>query len=212
MQLVELPVITIQAPSWNPTLMDDAMISHLTQSIQRYEFLVPLVVRAIDNGQYETVGGAQRLKVIKALGFEQAPCVVITADSSEARMLSQALNRIAGEDDLGLRAELVRGILEDIPEAEVLSLLPESTQSLNALVSLGQESIADHLRAWDQAQAARLKHLQFQLLPSQLEVVEKALARLIPEARRLRGESPNERGVALFLLCVRFLELEEASS
>ncbi len=109
---------------------------------------------------------------------------------------------------MGLRAELVREVLKDLSEAEVLGLLPESTCSLNALVSLGQENIADHLQAWDQAQAAKLQHLQFQLLPSQLEVVEEALAGLLPQAKEAQGESPNIRGTALYLLCLRYLKEE----
>ena len=212
MEVVDLQVSMIQEPSWNPNTMDDAMVSHLSRSIQRYGFLVPLVVRAMDIGNYETVGGAQRLAVIKSLGFEHAPCVIVTADGSEARLLSQVLNRVQGEDNIGLRAELVREVLKDFPEAELLGLLPESTHSLKALVSLGEDDIVDHLQAWDKAQAAKLKHILFQLLPNQLEMVEKALGSLLPEAKKVRGESPNVRGVALFLLCKRFLELEEASS
>ena len=211
MEVIELPVNTIQAPPWNPNSMDGGMVARLSHSIERYGFLVPLVVRAVDNGRHETVGGAQRLAVIKALGFKHAPCVVVTTDGSDARLLSQALNRIQGEDDLGLRSELVREILKDLPEAEILGLLPESAHSLNALASLGQEGIADYLQKWDQAHAARLSHLQFQLLPSQLEVVEAALARLIPEAKTAGSDSPNLRGTALFLLCKKILELEEAS-
>ena len=148
------------------------------------------------------------------------PCVVDLKrlDSAEqmmrnrrAELRRQALNRIAGEDDLGMRAQLIREVLETRSQEEVLALLPETAESLASLVSLGQEDIASYLEAWERAQAARLKHLQFQLLPNQLEMVEEALARLLPEARKVRGESPNERGVALFLLCKRFLELEEAS-
>ena len=101
MEIVEISVINIDAPSWNPNRMDDDMIARLFRSIQRYGFLVPLVVRAMDNGDYETIGGAQRLAVIKALGFKQVPCVVVAAEGSEARLLSQVLNRIQGEDDLG---------------------------------------------------------------------------------------------------------------
>ena len=87
MDVIELPVIAIEAPTWNPNVMDDAMVSHLARSIQRYGFLVPLVVRPVDHGRYETVGGAQRLSAIKALGYEQAPCVVVDADGSNARLL-----------------------------------------------------------------------------------------------------------------------------
>ena len=211
MEVVEIPIITIQAPPWNPNTMDEAMFSHLSYSIRRFGCQIPLVVRVIEQGIYETVGGAQRLSVIKTLGFELAPCVVVTADDSEARLLSQALNHIQGEDDLGLRAELVRKILKDIPEAEVLDLLPESSHSLHILSSLGQEDMANYLQTWEQAQEARLRHLQFQLLPSQLEVVEEALARLIPEAKLSGSESPNMRGTALYLLCKKLLDLEEAS-
>ena len=104
MQTVDLRLEQIRPASWNPNAMDDAMVSHLSHSIQRYGFLVPLVVRAMDNGRYETVGGAQRLSVLNGLGFKQAPCVVVEADGVEARLLSQALNRIQGEDNIGLRA------------------------------------------------------------------------------------------------------------
>ena len=56
-----------------------------------------------------------------------------------------------------------------------MSLLPDSSESLTALVSLGEADMAQHLQAWDQAQAARLRHLTFQLVPSQLEVIEEAI-------------------------------------
>ncbi len=71
-----------------------------------------------------------------------------------------------------------------------------------------EETIADYLKNWQQAQSARLKHLQFQLTASQSEVVDEALARILPQASQNRGESPNTRGTALFLLCKFYLERE----
>lgn len=87
-------------------------------------------------------------------------------NDARARLLAQAFNRIQGEDDLGLRAELIRQVLEALPQEDVLSLLPETAESLAALSSLGQEGMADHLQNWQRAQLARLKHLQFQLTPA----------------------------------------------
>ena len=123
-------------------------------------------------------------------------------------MLSQCLNHISGEDDFGLKAELIRELLSAMPEEEVTKLLPETTESLSALASLGQEDMASHLQAWQQAQQARLKHLQFQLTSDQLEVVEDVLARLLPKVKESQGDSPNARGTALYLLCLGFLERE----
>ena len=108
--------------------------------------------------------------------------------------------------DLGLKAELVRKILESLPKEEVLPFLPQTAESLQALSSLGQESMADYLQNWQQAQAARLKHLQIQLTQAQLEVVEEALSSFLGHAKATQGDSPNTRGTALFLLCQEYLK------
>ncbi len=43
-------------------------------------------------------------------------------------------------------------MLAAIPQEEVLALLPETAMSLRAFAALGQESIAEHLRTWQEAQ------------------------------------------------------------
>ena len=211
MQVVELLSSQIQAPSWNANQMDGAMVMRLEGSIRAFGIVLPLVVRSCGGTRYETIGGAQRLVVLREMGVDSVPCVLVEDDDAEARLLSQALNRIQGQDDLGLRADLLRYVLETLPMVDVLKVLPETKESLQALVDMGKESMAEHLQAWQTAQAARLKHLQFQLLPSQLEVVDEALARVMPEAKASRGDSPNLRGTALYLLCKRLLELAEVT-
>jgi ParB family chromosome partitioning protein len=138
--------------------------------------------------------------------------VVVEADDANARLLAQALNHIQGQDDLGLQAELIKEVLQSLPQEAVLSLLPETAQSLQALASLGQETMAHYLKNWQQAQSARLKHLQFQLTPIQLEVVEEALTQALPQAKAEQGDSPNARGTALYLLCQAYLEQQRRPS
>ena len=135
-----------------------------------------------------------------------APCVVVERDDVHARLLAQALNRVQGEDELGLKAKLIREVLGSFTKEEILSLLPETTESLNALSSLGQQDMADYLQNWQRAQQARLKHLQFQLTTAQLEVIQEALSQLPPQAKQSQGECPNARGTALYLLCKNHLE------
>ena len=211
MNIQYLPIEQIREASWNPNTLDEEGRHLLRLSIERYTQLQNLVVRQIEPDCYETVGGAQRLRVLNEMGVAVVPVVIVDLDDTEARILSQILNRVAGEDDLGKRAQLMREVLETRSQEEVLALLPETAESLASLVSLGQQDIATYLQAWDKAQAARLKHLQFQLLPFQLMVVEEALALLIPRAKIAGGDNPNTRGTALYLLCKRILELEEAS-
>ena len=205
MRVIELPLDQIQEASWNANQMDQAMRLRLRRSIQRFQLVVPLVVRPIGD-LYETVGGAQRLQVLRELGFASAPCVVAEADDAEARLLSQALNRVQGEDDPGRRADLLGELLKRLPQEEVLKLLPETAAGLQALASLGQQDIAGYLQSWRQSQSARLNHLTFQFSPPQLEAIEKALAQVMPQAKDAATGNPNPRGYALYLLCQHYLE------
>ena len=209
MNVVDLPIDSISAPDWNPNELNERIRARLRQSIERFGFLVPLVVRRVREGRYETVGGAHRLEVLRDLGEESAACVVIDADDAEARLLSQCLNRLQGEDNLGLRADLIRKVLEDKPLSEHLSLLPDSAENLQALAGLGVEDLAASLRQWQAQQGARLKHLTFQLVPSQVEVVEEALTRVGVGANRT---NPNKRGNALYALCLGYLKREPGAT
>jgi ParB family chromosome partitioning protein len=206
LEIIDLPMDRIHVADWNPNVMDETMRSHLRHSIERFGLVLPLVVRPTEDGNYETIGGAQRLAVLQELGIGPVPCVIVEANDANARLLAQALNRIQGQDDLGLQAELIRQVLQSLPQEEVLQLLPETAQSLQAFSSLGQDTMADYLQNWQQAQSARLKHLQFQLTPVQLSVVEEALTQLLPQAKEEQGDSPNARGTALYLLCQAYLE------
>jgi ParB family transcriptional regulator, chromosome partitioning protein len=212
MKVVDIPIHQIHGASWNPNQMDEAMHSRLLQSIKRFGLVLPLVVRPAEDDNYETIGGVQRLAVLRELGIDLIHCVVVEADDANARLLAQALNRIRGQDDLGLHAELIREVLQSLPQKEVLQLLPETAQSLQALAALGQDTMADYLKNWQNAQSARLKHLQFQLTPAQLEIVEEALTQLLPFAKAKPGDSPNARGTALYLLCQAYLEQQWRTS
>ena len=206
MELVNLHLGQLREAPWNPNVMEPAMQERLLHSIQRYGQIQNLVVRSVGQDSFEAISGNQRLQVLRELEYSPVPCVVVDLDDAQARLLAQALNRIQGQDNLGLKAEVIKVILTELPQEEVLGLLPETADSLKAFASLGKEDIATHLRNWQKAQAARLKHLKFQLTPAQLETVDEALASLLPEAKATRGDSPNDRGTALFLLCQNYLE------
>ncbi len=205
MKVIELPVKKLHEAPWNPNKMDEATLNRLKESLIRYGVVSPLVVRRADGSKYEVLSGNQRLKAIKELDFESAPCIILKLTDNEAMLLAQALNNLHGEDDLGLKGELYRKLLNDIPEDKILALLPETIESLKALSTLGQADLAEHLQAFQEAQAARLRHLQVQLTNEQLETVEEALGRIMAKAKSSGGDNPNIRGVAFYLLCKFYL-------
>jgi ParB family chromosome partitioning protein len=194
-----------EAP-WNANVMDRRTSDRLRESVSRYGLLQPLVIRPVAESAYETLSGNQRLRIMREMGFESAPCVIVNLGDSEAMLLAQALNAIRGEDDLAIKGSLLKKILSAIPEDKVLSLLPETTESLKALSSIGQEDLAQHLKAWEQAQTARLKHMQLQFSGEQLETVEKALDLIMAKARDSVEGNPNVRGTAIYLLARFYLQ------
>ncbi|MFC1955998.1 chromosome partitioning protein ParB, partial [Chloroflexota bacterium] len=99
-----------------------------------------------------------------------------------------------------------KAILASVPEDRVISLLPEDKESLKAVTSFDQNDLAQHLQVWQLAQAARLKHMILQLTYQQLEVVEEAVNRIMPDAKEDNSGNPNNRGTAIFLLSKFYLE------
>jgi ParB family chromosome partitioning protein len=182
------------------------MFQRLRRSVEKFGLVAPLVVRRIGKERYETIGGAQRLRVLVEMGVKKVLCVIVEADNAEARLLSQALNLVQGRDNLGLRAEVLRQMQATIPSSEILSILPETPESLNDATNVGRESLDSFLEAWGAKNRSRLRHLTFQLSSDQIEVVEKVIRTLLPKAARTKKDSPNDRGTALYLLCQQYLK------
>ena len=211
MIIIDLPVAKLREAPWNANCTDEAMLARLKESIRRYGLVENLVVRKVTDDTFEVISGNQRLNILHQTDCNQVPCVVVDLDDAHARLLAQALNNIQGEDNLGIRAELIRHVLDKIPEKDVLAILPETGCSLQAMVSLGTETIAEYLQKKQLAQTARLKHMQFQLTPAQYQVVEEAIAMILSHSQKKRGENPNLRGNALYLLCKAYIEKERSN-
>ena len=209
MEIQDVPIDLLREAPWNPNEADDATLRRLGASLQRFGIVVPLAVRALGDS-YEVLSGNQRLRVLREQGAATIPCVEVQADDARARLLTQALNAIHGEDDLNRKAALVRDLLAAMPADEVSAILPDTVGALQGLASIGQASpasLGDELAAWSQAQQARaavkLHVTSFPFSEQQREVVEEAVARALP---RVTGtEAPNRRALALVAVCTDWL-------
>ena len=210
MQIVNLPLEQLREAPWNPNTMTPEIYAKLRESVRKFGVVANLVVRPMGEA-YEVISGNQRLQVYRELTMETALCFIVELDDAHARLLAQILNRTHGEDDLGLKAELLQEILSSLDEEEVIALLPETPESLNVLSGLGQADIARHLQVWQQAQEARLHHLTFQLNQEQLTVVKRARRLAQRRSTSQDHNNPNHRGNILYGLCETYLEFVEES-
>ena len=208
MELIDIPLEQLAEAEWNANVMDEGMLMRLKESLRRYGLVENLVARKLSEGGYEVLSGNQRLRLVREMGFTSVPCFVVDLDNAHARLLAQALNHIRGQDDLGLRAEILRDILKAMPQRDVMAVLPDTAESLTALASIGADDMATHLQNWQQAQAAKLRHIIFQMTDDRKAVVEKAMKEILPRAKEFDPNSPNTRGVALYLLCEWYLNGE----
>jgi ParB family transcriptional regulator, chromosome partitioning protein len=206
LKTIELPIDCLHEAPWNPNRMDDASYGRLKQSLSRYGLVQPLVVRPIGKDKYEVLSGNHRLRVFHDIGKKTVPCIIVNLKDTESMLLAEALNGIRGDDDLALKGSLLKKILASIPTDKVLALLPETAESLQALSTIGQDDLGEHLKAWQKAQAARLKHMQLQFSSDQLETVEKALDMVVAKAKNSINGNPNIRGTAIYLLARYYLE------
>jgi len=210
--VVDIPLELIVPAPWNANRMDESMRARLVASIGRFGLVQPLLVRRVGDG-FETVAGAQRLAALRQRGEATAPCVVLDElGDAEARLLSIALNRIGGTDDVNALGELAREILAVLPAEEVAQVVPLRLAELQGLAELPRiargeapsavATLAQLGQAWQRAKRIALERIAFAFTAEQRQTVEQAVAEAL---RRVATEDPNRRGAALALVCAEWL-------
>jgi len=119
--------------------------NELKASIQKHGFTVPILVRKLPDGKYELIDGEHRIQVVKEMGWEKIPAMVIEIDDARASVLNFLANTARGTQDpidisRAINKALKSGLsLEEIASAtghtkdwvefyQLLSELPEHYQ------------------------------------------------------------------------------------
>ena len=110
MQIEKRDVSELKAAAYNPRKdlkPGDAEYEKLKRSIQEFGYVEPVIWNKRTG---VVVGGHQRLKVMKDLGFTEVDCVVVDLDESKEKALNIALNKISGEWDTDLLTSLLKDL------------------------------------------------------------------------------------------------------
>jgi len=80
-----LPVDKLHPFEGHPfKVVDNEEMDQLTWSILTQDLLTPLVVRPLDNGEYEVISGHRRLHACKKAGIEMVPALIYAIDRDAA--------------------------------------------------------------------------------------------------------------------------------
>ena len=107
--LKKIPVTELKPAAYNPRKKlkpGDKEYEKIKNSIKEFGFADPLVV----NSDMTIIGGHQRLTVAMDLGYTEVPCAVVDIDKTREKALNIALNKITGEWDGNMLADLLKDL------------------------------------------------------------------------------------------------------
>jgi len=81
----------------------DSEYKKIKRSIEEFGYVDPVIV----NADLTVIGGHQRLKVLKDLGYKEIDCVVLDIEKDKEKALNIALNKISGEWEMGKLKDLI---------------------------------------------------------------------------------------------------------
>ena len=84
----------------------DSEFEKIKNSISEFGYVDPVIV----NKDLTVIGGHQRISVLKTLGYTEIDCVVIDIDKTKEKALNVALNKISGEWNKELLADLIKDL------------------------------------------------------------------------------------------------------
>ena len=125
---------------------DTDAVKRLAESISQNGLLQPLSVRKKEYG-YELIAGERRLRALKLLGYEFAPCIVINVDDKKSAALAIIENM--QREDLNV-FEQAQGI------ASLMALTSSSQTEIASKLGLSQSAVANKLRLLRLSQKERL--------------------------------------------------------
>lgn len=128
---------------YNPRSIDEDTLKRIENSIRSHGMVDPIVVNKATG--YTVIGGHQRLRVAKKLGWTKVPCAVIEIPESQEKALNIALNndKAMGHYDFSRLADLLQDI--DTGEFDVSSATGFSEKELESIATwtLNERPAAD---------------------------------------------------------------------
>ncbi|AKM79268.1 MAG: ParB domain protein nuclease [Candidatus Beckwithbacteria bacterium GW2011_GWB1_47_15] len=114
-QTIEVPIMDLVSPDYNPRKHDDLAKEQLKESIRRFGIVDPIVANSAPTRKNIIIGGNFRWETIKELGYKTVPVVYVDiSDLEKEKELNIRLNKNTGEFDWDLLAKFDESFLADI--------------------------------------------------------------------------------------------------
>lgn len=114
-EIVQVPISLLHESDYNPRRMTEDQERHLTESIKKYSIVDPIIVNKHQGRENIIIGGHQRYKIAKKLGYKEVPVIYLDLPFEAEQDLNLRFNaNTTGEWDLDLLREIELGTLLDV--------------------------------------------------------------------------------------------------
>lgn len=106
MKIEKIKIEKLKPAEYNPRKdlkQEDEEYQKIKKSIIEFGYVAPVIV----NSNMTVIGGHQRLKILKELGYTDVECVIVDLDPNKEKALNIALNKISGDWDNDKLEELL---------------------------------------------------------------------------------------------------------
>lgn len=111
--------------------------------------LQPPLVRPLPGGRYEIVDGHHRVEAAKQAGATHMLVAVCALTDEEAQLLGLGMNRVRGEIDLGVASDVLRVLVQNGANADLLALSGFNTEEMEALLAAHEDESPSPVASFD---------------------------------------------------------------
>lgn len=165
LKIVYKDIDTLKPAEYNPKKCSPKEEADIEASIKKFGFVDPIIVNMFPGRENVIVGGHQRVRVAKKLGYDKVPCVEVYCEYPDEEMELNArlskntasidadlLAKYFKKDmllDVGFREEELKGFLSEFEEKFhkennatcVYPLVPKFSEKYDAVIIVSKNSI-----------------------------------------------------------------------
>jgi ParB family chromosome partitioning protein len=136
--IVKIPLNSIIPNRFQPrTIFDDSRIEELARTIHTHGVIQPIVVRKMDNDQYEIIAGERRFRAMTKLEWTEVPVIIRNLSDKETASVALIEN---------LQREELTAIEEALAYQKLLELHELTQEALAQRLGKGQSTVANKIR------------------------------------------------------------------
>ena len=102
LKIILVATSQLKPSTYNPRKMSEKQELDLTESLTRFGCLDPLIINRFPGRENIIIGGNQRYKIMKKLGYKEMPVVFVNLNEEKERELNLRLNKNTGEFDFDI--------------------------------------------------------------------------------------------------------------